>query len=515
MNLLNNKITLLFVAGLLTLTTACDKEFLEKNPLDSVSSQIFWKTEGDAVTALAGVYSKLQENFLGYERVYLEGLSDNAFLDPGGNQGGITNMATGSISPNTGGAMANMYSTPYRVISSANYFLKHIDKAPLPEDVNSKYKAEVMFIRALAYFDLVRTFGAVPLYEEFPETWEEAKIAKSSKEDLYELIEKDLDFAIGTLPEETYRGHAVKGSAQALKARVLITQNKWEEALPLLEEVINSGVFQLSNNYAALFTTAGQENPAVNREIIFATQYLAPNNVHHDRIGGMDIEFGWWTMIQPYEDLAEEYEMEDGLPAGESPLFDPEDPFENRDPRLDMTMKLPGEVWLDKGGNEVAEDYPTQTGFRMEKYLNLSNLPFTNETTNTSDQDYIHIRYADVLLMYAEAKNEIEGPGPTVYDALNKVRSRPGVEMPDVNENRYNSKESLREFIHHERRIELALEGQRYNDLKRWRLAHVKLPTMVNAVETPLIFTNQHYTWPIPQAELDNNPQLEQNDDYL
>src|SRR5690554_6133615 len=163
-------VRLLFSIIILGSVAACDSDFLDKNPLNSVSGEIFWKSESDVRTALAGVYSRLQQNFLGYERVYFDGLTDNAYLDPGnGNQSNMLNMTTVSISPGLGGAMINMYNTPYRAIASANYFLANVDRATLADDQNNVFKAEVRFIRALAYFDLVQNFGDVVLYRESPE----------------------------------------------------------------------------------------------------------------------------------------------------------------------------------------------------------------------------------------------------------------------------------------------------------------------------------------------------------
>jgi starch-binding outer membrane protein, SusD/RagB family len=498
-------------------SVSCDKDFLDRNPLNSVSSQVFWTSEADVQTALAGVYSRLQQNFLGYERVYLDGLSDNAYLDPGnGNQGGMYNMTIGSITASQGGAMANMYSTPYRAITSVNYFLDNVDRAPIAEARKTVMKAEVRFIRALAYADLVQAFGGVIIYRNFPATIESAKIAKSSPEEVYAFIEEDLDFAIANLPDEKYNGHAVKGSAQALKARVLATQQKWAPAAALLQQLMASGKFALANNYAALFTRAGQANAAVNTEILFSTQYLSPNNVHRINPGsaGMDIELGWWSLLQPYQDLVDEYEMRDGLMPAESPLFDPTAPYANRDPRLDLTLKVPGEVWRNGAGLAWTGSYTSQTNYLMEKYVDLSRAPFTAATAQNSDQDYIHLRYAEVLLLFAEAQNEVGGPEPAVYAALNQVRARPGINMPPVDEARYNTKEKLRDFIRHERRVELALEGQRYNDLKRWNIAHVKLPTLTSPAGAPLKFETNNYVLPFQQTELDSNPSLVQNTGY-
>jgi hypothetical protein len=512
-----NKLYSGFLLVLLFTGVSCNKDFLDRNPLNSVSSQIFWASEADVQTALAGVYSRLQQNFLGYERVYLDGLTDNAYLDPGnGNQSNMTNMTTGSISAGLGGALPNMYSTPYRAIASCNYFLDNIDKAPLTDAKKNAYKAEVRFIRALSYFDLVQSFGGVVIYKNFPEKLEDAKIAKSTKEQVYAFIEEDLDFAIANLPDEKYNGHAVKGSAQGIKARVLITEQKWADAVTILQQIMTAGKFSLSNNYAALFRTAGQTTAAVNTEIMFSTQYLAPTNPQRISPGaaGMDIELGWWSLMQPYQDLANEYEMTDGKMITESPLYNPATPYVNRDPRMDLTLKLPGEVWKNAAGTPWTQSYATNTGFLMEKYVDLSRAPFTAATATQTDQDYIHLRYADVLLMYAEAKNEVSGPDATVYAAINQVRARPGINMPPVDQAKYDTKDKLREFIRHERRVEFALEGQRYNDLKRWNIAHIKLPTLKTPSGTPLVFLTKNYVLPFPQSELDNNPFLVQNPDY-
>jgi hypothetical protein len=206
--------------------------------------------------------------------------------------------------------------------------------------------------------------------------------------------------------------------------------------------------------------------------------------------------------------------MRDGLMPAESPLFDPAAPYANRDPRLDLTLKVPGEAWRNGAGVEWTGSYTSQTGYLMEKYVDLTRAPFTAATAQNSDQDYIHLRYAEVLLLYAEARNEASGPDATVYAALNQVRARPGVNMPPVDEARYDTKEELREFIRHERRVELALEGQRYNDLKRWNIAHVKLPTLTSPAGAPLKFETKNYVLPFQQSELDANPSLVQNTGY-
>ena len=510
-----NKILSGLFSALLLTGISCSKEVLDKNPPDSVSTDIFWGSEADVNSAVAGVYSRLQQNFLGYERVYLDGLTDNAFLWDNTNQANFNLMTTGSLSASLSGAMGNFYSTPYRAIASCNYFLDNVDKAPMSEAKKNVAKAEVRFIRALCYFDLVQAYGGVVVYKNFPSTLESAKISKSKKEQVYAFIEEDLDFAIANLPDEKYNGHAVRGSAQGLKGRVLITQQKWPEAVAVLQQIITGGKFALSNNYAALFRTAGQATAAVNTEIMFSTQYLATTNPQRTSPGaaGMDIELGWYSLMQPYQDLINDYELTDGKSITESPLYNPATPFLNRDPRLDLSVKLPNETWRNPNTNAVwGGSYSSFTGYLVEKYVDLSKAPFT--TATVTDQDYIHLRYADVLLMFAEAKNEVSGPDATVYNAINQVRGRTGINMHAVDQAKYNTKEKLRDYIRHERREEFAFEGQRYNDLKRWNIAHIKLPTLSTPAGKPLVFNMNNYVLPFQQSELDNNPALVQNPGY-
>ncbi|MCD0489366.1 RagB/SusD family nutrient uptake outer membrane protein [Pedobacter sp. MC2016-14] len=506
-------IILCAVMPLLTVTS-CKKDFLDRNPLNSVSDAAFWKSETDVKTALAGVYSRLQQNFLGYERVYLDALSDNAFAFQNTNQPFLLDLTTGSISPGLTGALPNMMSSPYRAITSCNYFLDNIDKAPISDTQKNGYVAQVRFIRALAYFDLVQTFGGVPLNKHYPKTVDEVKIPQSTKAEVYAFINEDLDFAIANLPDVKYTGYAVKGSAQGIKARVLITQQRWGDAVVVLKQIMTDNRYALSNNYAALFKTSGQATASVNTEIMFSTQYQAPTNPQRTSPGaaGMDIELGWFSLIQPYKDLIDDYEMTDGKMPSESALYNPLTPYINRDPRLDLTVKLPNEVWSNSL-NVVWNGYTqSSTGFLMEKYVDLSRAPFTSNTAASTDQDYIHLRYADILLMYAEAQNEVGGPDATVYKAIDDVRGRVGIGMPPVDRVKYDLKDELRDYIRHERRIEFALEGQRYNDLKRWNIAHIKLPTLKSPAGTPLVFSTKNYLLPFPSSELDNNPQLKQND---
>lgn len=482
-------------------SVSCNDSFLERHPLDQISSGTFWQTEDDVKMALAGCYQQLQSDFMGYRRVWLDCLSDNAFAEWG--YFNIPAMTIGVTSPTSGGAVNMAYYAPYRGIANCNYFLANIDRVPMDEARKSVYKGEVRFLRALMYFDLADFFGDVILYRETPASAELSKVAKSPKAEVLAFIHEDLDAAIAALPDAAYNGHAVKGSATAIKARVLLSEQKWSEAASYAQHTMESGNFGIAGDYLGIFLTGTQGG---NPEIIFSTQYLGPTNPTAFT-ESMDVQIGWYGCINPYQDLVDEFECTDGLPIAESPLYNEETPFANRDPRLVLNMRrVAEETWPDP-------QHPGQTGYVMRKYADFSHAPFSYAKTD-SDQDMVLIRYADVLLMYAEAKNEADGPDPGIYDALDKIRARPGVNMPPVDRLRYNSKEALREFIRHERRVELALEGHRYFDIKRWGIAHVKLPAIKNPGGVALVFEQRHYRFPFPQGELDINPSLKQNDGY-
>ncbi|WP_346238712.1 RagB/SusD family nutrient uptake outer membrane protein [Niabella insulamsoli] len=486
------------------------KKFLDKNPGDVISSGNFWKNEDDARMGLTGVYSRLNSvSYYNYTKVFLEGYSDNAytfliqsFLD----------MTKGTV--NATNVPGGFFSGPYSGIAACNYFMANIDKVEAAESLKNQFKGEVRFLRAMYYFDLVQAFGGVPLYKQEPATVEEAKIAASSSDEVLAFVHEDLDFAISNLPDTRYFGHAVRGAAQALKGKVLLFQKRWPEAATLLKQIIDGGVFDIAPSYSGLFLTATQQK---NPEIMFATSYLAPNRTHSASGEGLETEVGWYGAVGVYQPMADEYECIDGKPITSSPLYNPAKPFENRDPRMDITLKLPDEDYVFSDGSVF--EYPLQeTPFMMQKYLDMTHFPFSRDISSVkTDVNIIHIRYADVLLMYAEAKNEASGPDASVYSAINKVRGRAEVALPPVDQVLYNSQAALREYIRHERRVEFCCEGLRYFDLKRWGIMDEMLKKVENpAPYTPLnlAFGEKNNVLPFPQSEIDKNPALQQNAGY-
>ena len=498
---------------LLLLLSSCE-DFLDKNPTYVLSSEAFWKTEADAKMALAGCYDALY--FLppggAWSQPYLDCLSDNAYAQWASYQWNMGTIVTGDLTPTTSQFSPNIYKYCYKGIAVFNFFLDNIGKVEsIDSSTKNEYIGQVKFLRALFYFHLVEFYGDIILFKESLKSAEEGLVAKSPQKDVLAFIKEDLDFAIANLPNTAYSGHAVKGSAMGLKARVLLYEQNWVDAAALAKQIMDGGKFSLADDYHNIFINAGQKN---NPEIMFSCVYLAPDLFQWQSSeiagGSMNTEFGWGSHICPYWDLVDAYECIDGKSITESTLYDPTQKWLNRDPRLAYTIRMPNIEWPAGEPNGAV----SPTGINMEKYVDLSQAPFSHSRFNEYDQDYVIIRYADVLLMYAEAKNEASGPDASIYDALDQVRGRAGVNMPNVDRGKYNTKELLRDYIRNERRIELALEGQRYFDLKRWHIAHIVLPKLKTPGGIPLVFQEKNYFIPFPQSEIDINPNLIQNSGY-
>lgn len=491
-----NNIKVFFI-GVFALYFVSCSDFLDKNPLDQISSETFWTNQAEVDMALAGVYARLYQYNFRHKDCSWDVMGGDVY-------GTNIALAQGNIEPTSGGPVSSIWTEAYRGISSCHFFLGNIDEAPVDAALINQYKAEVYFLRALFYFTLADTYGGVPLYTSSVSI-DEALVKQSTKEAVIAQVLTDLDFAIANLPDEPYTdGHAVKGSALALKARVLLYNDRWSEAAAAAIQVIQGGKFSLFDNFRTLFQEVGQDN---NPEIMFSTRYQKP-----DVTSDLDIRFAWHGVINPMRTLVDAFECTDGLPITESPLYDPSNWRLNRDPRCLMTLKAYEDKVINSAGDSVGFAYNNLgTGYNAVKYANWDELPIDYSTT--SAQDWIHLRYAEVLLIYAEGQNEAVGPDASVYDAINEVRARPGIDMPPIPAGL--SKEEMRERIRHERRVELALEGFRWSDVRRWRIAEDIIPTLEDVGGTMRTFDpNAHYLMPIPQSEMDINDQLEQNPGY-
>ena len=495
-------------------------DYLDKQPLDQISSSTFWKTKSDFNMALTAIYGlnttgaswdNPPGGVFAYHMSNWDNLTDNSYGQH--NYFNTKSIVTGDISPTTGGYVSLVYSLSYQAIARINIFLKQLSAYTGTDMTDAEKKAaegEVKFLRAYYYFQLYCAYGDVPLVTE-PLTLENQLQPKVTSDKIYAQIISDLDFAIAnlkTVPYYSNSGHAAKTTAQALKARVLIYQAYGSTGTPdagLLGQVKNlcqeiMPQYALSPVFENVFQDKGQ---AGNKEIIFSVNYLAPDNVP---AYGIDLICGDWIFVSPLRSFVDAFECSDGLSWGTSPLTDTANPFNNRDPRLNKTVFVDYVDW--GGGNVYHPSNSRPTGYGVKTFLCPENTPYTYSTL--SQQDVVIIRLAEVLLMYAEAQNEIAGPDASVYQVMTDLRARVG--MPSYPAGL--TKDQMRERIRHERRIELAFEGLRYFDLKRWHIAG----TVLNNVKDGMIgykWEDKFYHWPLTQEEIDKSQgALVQNPDY-
>ncbi len=512
----NYLIILPCVAALLL--SACKKGLLDVMPPDKLASSVFWKTEADADLALTGLYNYLYQSGGGYATSMYEIFAWDNFSDDTYGQynygGGQTALSSG-LTPQSGDYVYNYYANSYKAIAAANSFLANVEKV-LSGDKLTRYKGEAHFLRAFNYFWLAQLYGNTILFTEDPFQMDYTAVkAKSPRADVLKQVEADLDVAIASLPDVAYSdGHATKTTAQGYKVRVLLFQKKYAEAAALAKQIMTGNKYILYPNYAGNFYKPDQNT---SKEIMFSVKYQRPNVLHQDV--AVAVQLQRWKGELGTQDLIDEYEAADGKDTASSAVYVKGRPYENRDPRMRMTFFFPGDTkaqgWPFTGALAVAtpgKDSWIVGFYAVKKWLDPSLVDPDYGTID--DNDFVLLRYADILLMFAEAQNEAAGPDADVYAAVNLVRARSN--MPGLPAGL--GKDAMRARIRHERRVEFALEGQRYFDLRRWGIARQELNGFVQNPLQPTIKTKYeaHYDFgPIPQTEIDRNaPALIQNPDY-
>lgn len=505
--------------------SACNPDLLDTAPDNKYVESSFWQTEQAADAALTGCYGILRwDGVYGNEATPLweETATPNAHNDTDAK--GFASIANGLQSSTTGGVIANRWARCYGGIGRCNTFLARVDEIEeMDEDLRNRMKAEAKFLRGLYYFMLQAYFGDVPLILDPPDK-AQGDLPRTNREEVVAQILKDLDEAAAVLPLKyggSDQGRATKGAALGLKARVLLFEasplfntgndpEKWNaaaNAAKVVMDMADEAGYGLFPDYRSLFLPENENN----QEVIFDVQYIYP-----DGGNSFDLIGRQYNTNAPVQGLVDAYYMKDGLPVEESPLSATSGRYENRDPRFYATVVFPGDTFM---GQVVTEDRFAITGYGLEKYTIYTEAPAPPDKADLkggqSETNYMVIRYADILMMYAEAKNEYSGPDASVYDAVNAIRERAG--MPDFPAGL--SQDEMREAIRHERRIEFAGEGYYYNDIRRWKTAEIVMNAPVHnwaneEIEKRIFNPARDYWWPIPQSELDLNPNLEQNPNY-
>jgi hypothetical protein len=528
---------------------------LDRFPLDSPSSETFYSNKTELDAAVAALYNGalyVQDS---------EEWTDNYWNRT--SQGNEIIHGTATIQSSN---FSNLWLTAYKGIARANGILDNINKA---QDVTADYRkqveAQARFARAWEYALLIVHFGDVPLITTTLSLEDSYKIKRTPVADVQKFIYNEFDFAASVLPATYTTGlqYFSKGAVLGMKARLAISMNDWATAAAAAQDVMNMKVYSLYPSYRNLFLRVGQHSSEVMlsfpRSLTYGTTYDIQYTI--SRLAG-----GFASNI-PTRELIDSYECTDGKTIDKSVLYDPQNPFNNRDPRLKATIVTPGITWLgyvyqnhpdstmvfstsankkvaNKDNKSSANPFASYTGYLWMKTIDDSELANYNKV----DLDQIVMRYAEILLIYAEAKIELNQVDQTVLDAINAVRAR-AYGVPQSATTQYPAvttiaQADLRKILRRERRIEFAFEGRRYMDLLRWKIAETvfnkpiygvpfskadyplagtpafdandiplydALASKLTKIDTRSFNPSKNYLWAVPYNELALNKDLGQN----
>jgi hypothetical protein len=507
---------------------ACDDDLLVTVPNDRISAEIFWKTDQDAVYAANAVYTKMVENASHY--VSWDGMSDIGYThQPQSPESFILQGQFDALNDRVSNDWDNLYAG----VHAANSFLANVDRVQATDAaLISRLKGEVKTLRAYFYTRLAALFGDVPLVTTELTLEESKTLTRTPVAQIWDFVSSELNEAADLLPTtQKDKGRITKGAALGILSRAMLYAGRYQDAADAAQAVMDLGVYDLYPAYKDLFSYAAENN----KEVILDIQFIddAYSNNIFSTLAQSSINSK--SLYVPTKNLVDAYEMTNGLPITDAASgFDPYNPYVNRDPRLSYSVFVPGDI-LPNGkvfnpkpdsntGDAVGSTFiVSPTGFNLKKYVNAQDL---SDPSNCGI-NLILMRYAEVLLTYAEARIELNQIDNSVYDAINEVRQRPDVNMPVITTGK--SQDELRQIVRHERLVELAYEGQRFFDVRRWRIAEDVMPGEVlgmtyvddnGDLQTVAVtawenfFSDRNYLWPIPQSERELNPQLSQNPNW-
>ncbi|MDR1555733.1 MAG: RagB/SusD family nutrient uptake outer membrane protein [Tannerellaceae bacterium] len=512
---INAAVARIMIIYVCCVASACN-DMMNIDATDFFRDDAYWQTENQAIEAVNGCYRALNDADLygnggaGAAINNYECMTPNAYHKD--NLYNTHDFAIGSQSATTLGMNLITWRGCYRGIGRCNNVIDKITGISMDEKLKTRLIAEAKFLRALYYHKMNVVFNGVPLVLTPPNVEEHSRLARASYEEVKAQILKDLDEAVPALetkyPSEQ-DGRATKGAAFALKAKVLLQDLDYSGTIGACESLFALNRYELFPDYNGIFRQANTGNS----EVIFDVRWKYPNtNCDYDIIHAQ------YNVQAPVQELIDAYQMIDGKSITESPLYDSANPYENRDPRFNQTILWIGKPWR----NRIADASDLhQTGYGFIKYTEYT--ATTTGALSTSDIPYVVLRYADVLLMYAEALNELlAAPDEKVYRTVNEVRGRESVNMPPLPDGL--TKEQMREAIRLERRIEMAGEDDYFYAIRRWKTIETDMNASVHtcsiAPYTGAVIETRHfnpardYYWPIPYTEIDLNPELEQNPGY-
>ncbi len=551
----------LLLGAALLLNGCKNDDFLNVDPKNAVTEISAYSNETNADLIVNDIYTNVPSSSNDSNQ-NLEQYSDNGFCAAGW-QTAQTVVRAGAISaanvPYGPGGMWDWENT-YTKIRKCNLFLQNAEKysANFSATWKTQRVGEVKFLRALYYTYLFTSYGGVPLIDKPLDSTTDPDglfVARSTVDQTLAFIVADCDAAAASLPATAARkgdGRATKGAALTLKGWVQLFAAsplynpgndvaKWTAAAATNKQVLDLGTYSLFPDLGTFFLQENNDN----QEVIFNKEYIAvtagqskegtygPVNVNGVAQG--------WGNYAPTQSLVDDYLMSNGLPITDPASgYDPQNPYLNREKRFYQSILYDGATWqgdiltMRIGGNNQIDLNSTSdvsnTGYYGRKTLDERIPAQTSRALTANGANYVIFRLGEVLLSYAEAQNEAVGPSASVYAALNQLRQRAG--LPDLQAGM--SQSQLRDYIHRERRVELAFEDKRWFDIRRWKITAgptgvLNTPSfgmMITPDKTTgkltyakvKVFENRFFDYqnlmPIPQQDLAKNTKLVQNPGY-
>lgn len=489
------------------LVCSCGNEFLTLAPRDRLTDENFFLTEIDAQSALTGVYGQLQPNEtfgVSIDAADIEWAMSGDLYEMDGAAARIEIHSLNLPASNT--KIRDVYQQAYLGVSRANFAIEGVSQMEnLDAELQSRIIAQAKFLRAIFYYRLVNYFGGVPLVLESLDATSEMEIPRASEEEVWQQVETDLREAAETLPdawEGNDLGRATKGSALGFLAKAYLWQEKWSEAVEVSQEIEALGLYALEEDFREVFMEENEHNP----EILFGTQFRGGNDgegsniVYRTAPRGAPSEFtgsGAWSNFVPQTHWVKAFETD---ATGHI-----------KDQRYWRSIIGPGEPHQDMPAFVMPENVPdgwSKSGFILTKY-------WQKATIGMSGVNAPVLRYAEVLLNYAEALNE-EGQSANAMEIVNKIRARAGLGAKPISL----SKSDVLDAIFYERRMEFIWESAgAFSDLnRRGRFLDFIKENRPNydalQVDSKPWLKTQPIRLPIPREAWERNKALEQNPGY-
>ena len=519
---------------------------LDLAPTDKFTEANYWTSAEKASMVLNTAYGQLTSSGRYFSN---ESLSDNMYEGRGNSS---EKMISSGQADASNSRFSEEWKNSYAGIKTCNVFLENVDKVPnMNETLRTRMKAEARFIRAWLYLQLTTWYGDVPLFEKDITLEESKSISRTPKAAILTFIYNELDEVEAVLPTNTEyaeadRGRITKGAAIALKARAYLYQNDWANVVAACEKLIgntSNGTYALFSSYEGIFKPENEYNS----EVILDYQYVPSVRVWEEMYDLAPLSVGARINSKaPTQELVDDYIMMNGKSIKEANSgYDESNPYKNRDPRFAATIVYHGAKWVRPDGTIQTiyikpgstpsdntygnvDEYigagsnSTSTGYYLRK-----NYDATSEIGMKSGLNLILIRYADVLLMYAEAMNELGKMDEAVWNkTIRPLRERAG--FTDAPSLIYPTGGDMQTIIRRERRVELALEGLRIFDIRRWKTAENVLNGYPHGaqfgeasidngyirLEKRSFNPERDYLWAVPLSQKDLNPNLGQNPGY-